>query len=84
MTVANLRPEPPVPAALAQHDPSLSSPASPDSYASPAALPTRTSARAAANDDAVENLEEIRNPLWIVAIGMACMFGVMAAVIALG
>jgi len=28
--------------------------------------------------------DAIRNPLWVVAIGMACLFGVMALVMALG
>jgi len=84
MTVANLRPEPSAPAALADYEPPASSLASHDAEASAVGLMVKTSAHAAANDEAAENLDEIRNPLWIVAIGMACMFGVMAAVIALG
>jgi len=34
-----------------------------------------------AADDAAA--EEIRNPLWIIAMGMACFFGASALVIAL-
>jgi hypothetical protein len=42
-------------------------------------------ARAAANDDAAAEVPNAdRNPLWIIAIGMACFFAVLAAVIALG
>jgi hypothetical protein len=37
----------------------------------------------AANDDGAANPHAIRNPIWIVVIGMACMFSVMALVIAL-
>ena len=43
-------------------------------------LPVATEARAAANEAAPNDL---RNPLWIIAIGMACFFGVAAAVMAL-
>ena len=42
-----------------------------------------TDAPPAANDEsppAVEN--DLRNPLWIIAIGMAWFFGIVAAVIA--
>jgi hypothetical protein len=28
--------------------------------------------------------DALRNPLWVIVWGMACMFGAMAAVIALG
>lgn len=38
----------------------------------------------AANDDAATPQNTVRNPLWIVVIGMAWMFGVIAAVMALG
>jgi hypothetical protein len=42
-------------------------------------------ARAAANDrTAAINPYTIRNPLWVIVIGMACFFGVVAIVIALG
>jgi hypothetical protein len=38
----------------------------------------------AANDDAIPTVEnDLRNPLWIIAIGMAWFFGITAAVIAL-
>jgi hypothetical protein len=44
---------------------------------------TAADARAAANDD-VAGPNDLRNPLWIIAIGMAFFFGITAAVIALG
>jgi hypothetical protein len=47
-------------------------------------LLTTAEARTAANDDAADTLEGIRNPLWIIAIGMACFFGAAAVVMALG
>jgi hypothetical protein len=37
----------------------------------------------AANDDSIPTVEnDLRNPLWIIAIGMAWFFGITAAVIA--
>jgi hypothetical protein len=36
------------------------------------ALLTTATARAAANDDAAETADAVRNPLWIILIGMAC------------
>jgi hypothetical protein len=37
----------------------------------------------AANDDSIPTVEnDLRNPLWIIAIGMAWFFGIAAAVIA--
>jgi len=40
----------------------------------------------AANDPAQQELEatDYRNPLWLIAIAMACLFGAMAALLALG
>jgi hypothetical protein len=32
----------------------------------------------------VANPHAIRNPIWIVVVGLACMFGVMALVTSLG
>ena len=44
--------------------------------------PNRAEPRAAAaDDDAAANA--IRNPLWIIVIGMACFFGMAAAVMTL-
>jgi hypothetical protein len=83
MTDLNLKPGSPA-VALAVHDPSLGSPAGSAPDAPPTiALLTLADARAAANDDAATP-DVIRNPLWVVAIGMACLFGVMAVVMALG
>jgi hypothetical protein len=44
-----------------------------------------TDASPAANDDAIPPAvaNDLRNPLWIIAIGMAVFFGSAAAVIAL-
>jgi hypothetical protein len=39
---------------------------------------------AAANDDAPRKWYQIRNPLWVVVIGMGFMFAVMALIVALG
>jgi hypothetical protein len=42
-----------------------------------------TDAAPAANDDAQPTVaNDLRNPLWIIAIGMAWFFGITAAVIA--
>ena len=42
-----------------------------------------TDALPAANDDSIPKVEnDLRNPLWIIAIGMAWFFGITAAVIA--
>jgi hypothetical protein len=43
-----------------------------------------TDASPAENDDSIPKLEnDLRNPLWIIAVGMAWFFGITAAVIAL-
>jgi hypothetical protein len=45
---------------------------------------TVTDVAPAANDDSKPKIEnDLRNPLWIIAIGMAWFFGIAAAVIAL-
>jgi hypothetical protein len=42
-----------------------------------------TEASPAANDDSAPTVSnDLRNPLWIIAIGMAWFFGIMAAVMA--
>jgi hypothetical protein len=42
-----------------------------------------TDASPAANDDSIPTVEnDLRNPLWIIAVGMAWFFGITAAVIA--
>ena len=44
---------------------------------------TVNDASAAANDDSAPTVcNDLRNPLWIIAIGMAWFFGIMAAVMA--
>jgi hypothetical protein len=40
--------------------------------------------RLAANDESASTVNnDLRNPLWIIAMGMACFFGIVAAVMAL-
>jgi hypothetical protein len=74
-----------VPTALAVDDPSFgSSPSSAADAPPTVALLSTADARGAANDDAAATLNSIRNPLWIVVIGTACLFGVMALVMSLG
>jgi len=42
-----------------------------------------TNAPPAANDESAPTvINDLRNPLWIIAIGMAWFFGIVAAVIA--
>jgi hypothetical protein len=44
---------------------------------------TVTDALPAANDDSIPAVEnDLRNPLWIIAFGMAWFFGITAAVMA--
>jgi hypothetical protein len=82
MTLSNVKAGSTEPGLFAVDDSSIHSPAA-------AAAPTIGSltmgdARAAANEDEAATPDAIRNPLWVIAWGMACLFGVMAAVIALG
>jgi hypothetical protein len=86
MTHPNVKPQSPVRAIPGVDDhPSPRAPGSSGGDVRPAlALPTTAEARAAANDDAADTPEGIRNPLWIIAIGMACFFGAAALVMALG
>jgi hypothetical protein len=84
MTHPNVKPEPPVPAIPGVDHPSHRSPGSSAGDERPTlALPTTAEARTAANDDAADTPEGIRDPLWIIAIGMACFFGAAAVVLAL-
>jgi hypothetical protein len=85
MTHPNVRTGKTEPAPLAVHDPSLPLP----TRAAAAAPPTVASltiedARAAANEEEAATPDALRNPLWVITRGTACMFGAMAAVIALG
>ena len=51
--------------------------------AAPAAPVAVTDAPPAANDDSQPTVaNDLRNPLWIIAIGMAWFFGITAAVVA--
>jgi hypothetical protein len=61
----------------------VASPMSSDPRATTVAALTVADAGAAANDDAPAAAPDDRNPLWIIAFGMACFFGAAAAVMAL-
>jgi hypothetical protein len=81
----NMKAESPVPATPgADQLLSRSAATSAADGASTVALLTRVQARAAANDDAAETPGAVRNPLWLILIGMACFFGVAAVLMALG
>ena len=61
---------------------------SPATTSATVALPTAAAlaaadARCAANDDTAATQNTTHNPLWVIVIGMGCLFGVMAAVMAL-
>jgi hypothetical protein len=84
MTLLSAKPTMTQSAVAADDDLSLSSPAgiSHDAKPTAAALATADSG-AAANDDAATPEDPARNPLWVIAIGMACLFGTMAAVMSI-
>jgi hypothetical protein len=63
---------------------SIARPSGSAARATTVAVPATATARAAANDDVAAAPNDLRNPLWIIAIGMAFFFGITAAVIALG
>ena len=85
MTLPNVNPKSTQPAPLAADDPSLQSPTSPAASALPTiASLTLGGAVTAANGDVAATPDAIRNPLWVIAWGVACLFGVIAAIIALG
>jgi hypothetical protein len=85
MTHPNVKLESPVPATPRVDHPFPRSPGSSGGDERlTLSLPTTAQAYTAANDDAADSPEGIRNPLWIIAIGMACFFGAAAVVVALG
>jgi hypothetical protein len=85
MTRPNVKPGSTEPALLAIHAPFPRSPTSSVALVPPmVASLTTADARAAANEEEAATPDAIRNPLWVIAMGLACLFGVMAAVIALG
>ena len=49
-----------------------------------AALPRTTALQVGTNDEAPRKWYEIRNPLWVIVIGMAFLFAMMALIVALG
>ena len=69
----------------AVHDPSVASPTSSAAQATTTVVPAIADARAAANDDAAAATQDAAfNPLWMIAITMACFFTLAAVVIASG
>lgn len=61
----------------------MSSPAALKSAPAKPLVQQMPDAGSAANEQAdTDEQNDVRNPLWIVALGMACLFGAMAAVIA--
>ena len=84
MTHPNFKPGSRATAAITVHRPSFDSPARSTAHAVPTVAGlTRADARAAANVEAAATLNGIRNPLWIIVIGMACFFGMAAVVMSL-
>jgi hypothetical protein len=73
----------PAPAARRALDPALTPPTRSATAASAVALLTMTEPHPAANYDAAATLKLIRNPVWIIAIGMAWLFGIAVSVIVL-
>ena len=72
-------------AQYAAHDLSLSSPTRFFTVARPTVASISMAATpAAANDDQAAAPDPVRNPLWVIAIAMACLFAVMAAVMSVG
>jgi hypothetical protein len=85
MTPPDVQARSPLPAALAVQQAFFGRPTGRAAVAAPSdALLAAPDAGSAANDDPGTRQNALRNPLWIVVIGMACMFGVFAAVMALG
>jgi hypothetical protein len=71
-------------ALLAEHSHFRSSPGGGLAVLRPSAARGATDPRVAANDDAPEKRYQIHNPLWVIVIGNAFLFAVMALVVALG
>jgi hypothetical protein len=46
--------------------------------------PRTPTLQAAASDEEPRKWYEVRNPLWVIAIGMAFLFAAMALIVALG
>jgi|HubBroStandDraft_1064217.scaffolds.fasta_scaffold16980_2 hypothetical protein len=85
MTHPDVQARSPLPAALAVQQGFFGRPTGRAAVAAPSeALLAAPDAGLAANDDPGTPQNAVRNPLWVVVIGMACMFGVFAAVMALG
>lgn len=85
MTHPDVQAGSPLPAALAVQKAFFGPPMGAAGVAPPSgAVLVAPDAGSAANDATATPQNTLRNPLWIVVIGMACMFGVFAAVMALG
>lgn len=85
MTPPDVKAGSPLPAALAVRKALVDPPTGSAAVAPPSGgLLVAPHAGSAANDATATPQNTLRNPLWIVAIGMGCMFAVFAAVMALG
>jgi hypothetical protein len=85
MTHASVNPGSTESVRYAAHDLPVSSPTSSSTAAPPTvASLTMADTPAAANDDEAAAPDPVRNPLWVIAIAMACLFAVMAAVMSAG
>jgi hypothetical protein len=84
MTHPDVQARSPLPAGLAVQQSFFGRPTGRAAVAAPSVALAAPDAGSAANDDPGTPQNAVRNPLWVVVIGMACMFGVFAAVMALG
>jgi hypothetical protein len=86
MTYPNIRFRAPVPRASVIDYPYFRASASADSTApqTQRVLPATDPPEAANDEDGPRRWYQIRNPLWVIAIGMAFLFAVMALFVALG
>ncbi len=85
MTLSDVKPGSREPAPPAIHD-SLHHSATSSAPAAPPTIASLTMGNVleSANEDEAATPDATRNPLWLIAWGMACLFGVMATIIALG
>jgi hypothetical protein len=85
MTHPNWKSESPVlMALLAGHTHFRPSPGANSTVLRTPAARRATDPRVTANDDAPEKWYQIHNPLWVIVIGNAVLFAVMALVVAFG
>jgi hypothetical protein len=83
MTHPNMNSGSPALTALLAYTHFRSSPSADSAVSQPHGTVRATDPRVAANDDAPEKWYQIQNPLWVIVIGDAFLFAVMALVVAL-